>query len=79
MPKLPAVTAKLLAKFLVSQGFTNVRTSGSHMRFHHQDGRRTTVAHHLTTIPKGTLLAILKQTHLNKTELVKYCSKKNRK
>jgi predicted RNA binding protein YcfA (HicA-like mRNA interferase family) len=72
MPKLPAVKSKNLVKALKSIGFLEHRQkSTSHLVMKHKDGRRTVVPVSNKEIPKGTLLAILKNIQVTKDELVK--------
>lgn len=73
MPKLPVVKSKDLVKALKSVGFLEHRQrSTSHLVMKHNDGRRTVVPIHSNKeIPKGTLLALLKDIQITKEELVK--------
>lgn len=70
MPKLPVVTPQNLVKILLKFGFVHVGGSGSHKVMKHGDGRRTTVPMHSKDIPKGTLLAIIRDIEITKEELV---------
>ena len=70
MPKLPVVTPQKLLKILESLGFVHVHGSGSHKVMKHSDGRRTTIPMHGKDIPKGTLLAILRDVEISKEDLV---------
>jgi predicted RNA binding protein YcfA (HicA-like mRNA interferase family) len=73
MPKLPVVKSKDLVRALKSVGFFEHRQkSTSHLVMKHEDGRRTIVPIHSNKdIPKGTLLAILKDIQITKEGLVK--------
>lgn len=73
MPKLPALKSKDLIRALKLFGFFEHRQgSGSHLVMKHNDGRRTIVpVHSSREIPKGTLLAILKDIQITKEELIK--------
>ena len=73
MPKLPVVKSKDLVKILKSVGFFEHRQkSTSHLVMKHSDGRRTIVPIHSNKdIPKGTLLAILRDIQITKEELIK--------
>ena len=73
MPKLPVVKSKDLVKVLRAVGFLEHRQrSTSHLVMKHNDGRRTIVPMHSNKdIPKGTLLAILKDIQITKEELIK--------
>ncbi len=72
MPKTPTITAKELIRALKTLGFFEHRYSGtSHLVMKHKDGRRTVVAIHSgKDIPKGTLLAILRDIQTTKESLV---------
>jgi len=60
MSTTPAVTARTLMKALRSLGFVQTRSRGSHRRFEHPDGRKTTVpVHKGRTIPRGLLRQIV--------------------
>jgi predicted RNA binding protein YcfA (HicA-like mRNA interferase family) len=69
MPKIPVVTAQKLIKVLEIFGFVHVGGSGSHKAMKHASGKRTTVPMHGKDIPKGTLLAILRDAEISKEEL----------
>lgn len=73
MPKLPVVKSNDLVKALKSIGFLEHRQrSTSHLVMKHENGRRTIVPMHSNKdIPKGTLLAILKDIQITKDELIK--------
>ncbi len=73
MPRLPGVKPKDLIRVLESLGFFQHRKmSGSHLILKHTDGRRTTVPiHGGKDIPKGTLLAILKDANVSKEDFLK--------
>lgn len=75
MPKLPVVNPQKLMKVLEVYGFVHVGGSGSHKVMKHVSGRRTTVPTHGKDIPKGTLLAILRDVEISKEELVEALKK----
>ncbi len=71
MPRLPAVKSKELIRVLESVGFIKHRKmSGSHLVLKHSDGRRTTVPVHSKDIPKGTLLAIIKDVKISREDFL---------
>ena len=73
MLRLPAVKPKSLIKVLQSVGFVQHRKmSGSHLVLKHADGRRTTIpVHTKKEVPRGTLLAILKDIKISKEDFLK--------
>lgn len=71
MPKLPALTSKQLLKKLKKLGFVKDHASGSHIiMYHPQTNRRAVVPFHLKDLPKGTLSAILRESGINRDELL---------
>lgn len=70
MPKLPVLTAKKIIKLLGQNGFVLDHTTGSHYIFYNPTrDRHVTVPYHTKDLPKGTLLAILKQAGLDRNDL----------
>ena len=65
--KLPAISADALIRVLEQAGFVNTRKSGgSHWRFCHPDGRKTTIPVHAgKTIGKGLLRRILRDVGIS--------------
>ncbi len=74
MPKLPRVTGKQLLKFLEGEGFEVVRIRGSHFFLRNEVlNLRTTVPIHSKEILRpGTMLGILSDIEMGKTE---FCEK----
>jgi len=72
MPKTPTITAKELIRALKTFGFSEHRQRGtSHLVMKHTDNRRVVIAVHSgKDIPKGTLLAILRDIRISKEELL---------
>jgi predicted RNA binding protein YcfA (HicA-like mRNA interferase family) len=70
--KLPVVSGKALIKFLTHHGFVVVRQHGSHVTLKRIQAPHThvTVPMH-ATVRKGTLLNILNQAELDKSELMR--------
>lgn len=69
MPKIKPITPKELIKRLEKQGFMLQRTTGSHMIFKNSVlGTRANVPFHLREIAKGTLMAIIRESGLNKED-----------
>ena len=70
MPKLPSLTAKKLIRLLKDNGFVLDHATGSHYIFYNSErDRHVTVPYHTYDLPKGTLLAILKQAGLDRNDL----------
>jgi len=68
-PRIPPLTARQVIKILKKNGFILDHTTGSHYIFYNNlTKKRVTVAYHTRTIPKGTLLAILKQSGLSASD-----------
>ena len=62
MPVLPIFSGKKFLKFLISIGFVELRTRGSHTRLKHSDGRVTTVPiHGNRDLPKGLIRKIIRE------------------
>ena len=60
MSTTPVVTARELMRVLRKLGFVQTRSRGSHRRFEHPDGRKTTVpVHRGRDIPRGLLRQIV--------------------
>jgi predicted RNA binding protein YcfA (HicA-like mRNA interferase family) len=57
------------AKFLTVMGFVKTRQKGSHCRFVHPDGRKTTIPVHDGDLGKGLYFAILKQAGINQADI----------
>jgi len=70
MSTLPAYTSKKLIKLLQNKGFVFDRASGSHQIYMLPDrSKRVIVPMHNKDLPKGTLISILKQAGIDKSEL----------
>ncbi len=69
MTKLVTTSGKKLCEILIKLGFEQVYGKGSHIRFRHQDGRRTVVpVYGNEDLGKGLLRVILRQIKLSKEE-----------
>jgi predicted RNA binding protein YcfA (HicA-like mRNA interferase family) len=71
MPKLAEVLPKDLLEALLKAGFFISNQSGSHVRLHHPDGRRATLAILTKPFPKGTFGSILRQVQMSREEIEK--------
>lgn len=69
MTKLPIVKPKELAKALKKMGFKSRPGKGSHVVFHHDDGRYASISIHSKPLGKGLLNKILKQLDISREEL----------
>lgn len=69
---LPVLTARELIRILEDMGFQNTRKSkGSHFRYIHSDGRKTTVpVHKGRTISRGLLRKIIRDIELSPEEFI---------
>lgn len=72
------LTPKELIKILEGIGFRETRVTGSHHRFVHQDGRKTTIPiHGNEPIGIGLLLKIIKKdVQMEKNEFFKLAEKR---
>lgn len=70
--KLARISGRELCKVVEKLGFLKVHQVGSHCRYVHPDGRKTTIpVHSNEDLGKGLLLEILKQIKLTREELEK--------
>ena len=61
MAEYPTISFKTLISRLKTLGFEPVRQKGSHIRFVHPDGRKTTIPDHGNKdVPKGLLSKIIR-------------------
>lgn len=61
MTSYPTMTFKNLIRKIQKLGFQQVRQKGSHIRFVHPDGRKTTIPDHGDKdVPKGLLSKIIR-------------------
>lgn len=62
MTSVPAIPPRELIRVLRQLGLEEVRVRGSHHRFAHPDGRRTTVPVHAgRDVPRGLLRKIVRE------------------
>lgn len=69
MPIFAQVRPKDLVSALQKLGFIISHQTGSHMRLHHPDGRKTTIALHSKPLSKGTFAAILRQAQVTRSKI----------
>ena len=73
MPRLPPVRPRVVLQFLERNGFMLDHTSGSHFIFYHPvSHRRAVVPRHNRDMPKGTLIALLREAGFTRDELVRF-------
>ncbi|OGQ94194.1 MAG: hypothetical protein A2521_05895 [Deltaproteobacteria bacterium RIFOXYD12_FULL_57_12] len=61
MTTFPSITFQQLIKKVTDLGFQKIRQKGSHIRFAHPDGRKTTIpGHGNKDVPKGLLSKIIR-------------------
>jgi predicted RNA binding protein YcfA (HicA-like mRNA interferase family) len=73
MPKLPTVKPRVVVQFLEQNGFVLDHVSGSHFIFYHPvSRRRAVVARHRRDLPKGTLIALLREAGFSREELAAF-------
>lgn len=72
-PSLRTVTTREFVRALEADGFTWVRSRGSHRVYRHTDGRRVVVAYHRpgATFPPKTLGAMLSATQWIEEDLIR--------
>lgn len=67
--KLVPISGRELCKIVEKLGFEKVHQVGSHARYVHADGRKTTIpVHGNEELGKGLLLEILKQVKISRDE-----------
>lgn len=70
MSRLPSLSPKKIIKILKQRGFQIDHTTGSHFIFYNPaTKRRALVAYHAKELPRGTLIAILKQAGISTEDL----------
>ncbi len=70
MSNNPSLTPKDLIKMLIRRGFIFDRSKGSHQIYINPETRkRAIVPMHTKDLPTGTMMAILKQAGIDKSEL----------
>jgi predicted RNA binding protein YcfA (HicA-like mRNA interferase family) len=65
------LSADEVIRILYQFGFKQVRQSGSHIHLWNEDRRRLVTVPNHAEIAKGTLLSILKQADIEKSEFLK--------
>lgn len=61
MTDIPSISFRMLIRKIKQLGFEDIRQKGSHIRFVHPDGRRTTIPDHGNRdVPQGLLIKIVR-------------------
>ena len=61
MTDIPTISFRTLIRSVEKLGFEAVRRKGSHIRFVHPDGRKTTIPDHGNSdVPQGLLVKIVR-------------------
>lgn len=68
MSNIANIKVQEMERVLKKAGFTPQVGKGSHKRFKHLNGRRTTLAYHPGNIPKPIVAKILKQAGISLEE-----------
>ena len=72
MSKLPMANFKTMDKILHRLSFASVRQKGSHVFYHHADGRTTTLPNHGNReISRSLMREILREVSISPDEFVK--------
>ena len=74
MTQYPSISFNKLISIVSKLGFQKLRQKGSHIRFIHPDGRKTTIPDHgKKDVPKGLLSKIIKyDLELTPDDFVKF-------
>lgn len=73
MPKLPGVKPRVVIQFLEQNGFVLDHVSGSHFVYYHfSSRRRAVVPRHHRDLPKGTLIALLREAGFSRRDLIRF-------
>lgn len=71
--KLNLVSGRDMCKIVEKLGFTKIHQVGSHVRYIHSDGRKTTIpVHSNEMLGRGLISEILKQIKLSREEYEKH-------
>ena len=72
MTRLVLVTGKEMCKILERLGFQKIHQVGSHVRYHHTEGRQTVVpVHGNEQLGRGLIMEILKQIKITRDDYEK--------
>ncbi len=77
MPKFSVITSKKLIQTVKELGFQLDHTTGSHFVFYHpKTKKRAVVPYHIKDLPEGTIMSILREAGISRTDLEKLRKKK---
>ncbi len=79
IPKLPVLSANKVVKALKRAGFEVVRQSRSHIHLWLKEKRTLVTVPNHNELAKGTLIAIIKQSKMERDEFFSYVRKKIKK
>ena len=73
-PRLPGLTAKQVLRVFKKAGFYVHHQTGSHATLKHVEdpAKRVTIPIHARELPRGTLMAIVKQAGMTQDEFLRY-------
>jgi predicted RNA binding protein YcfA (HicA-like mRNA interferase family) len=76
-PKLPAIKARQIIRFLEQNGFILDHVSGSHYIYYRSASRRRAVVpQHNRDMPKGTLMSLLREAGFTREELLDFLAER---
>jgi len=74
--RLPIVDFKTMEKILLSLGFENVRSRGSHFFYRHADGRTTTLPNHKgRDLSRSLIREIIREIELTPEQFIQELDK----
>ncbi|BCX15119.1 MAG: hypothetical protein KatS3mg097_011 [Candidatus Parcubacteria bacterium] len=77
MPKLPSIKSDVLLNFFYFQGFILDHITGSHyILYHPKIFKRAVIPYNKKDLPKGTVLAILRESGFSRKDLIEFLTKK---
>ena len=73
MPRLPAVRPREITRFVEQRGFVLDHVSGSHfIDYNPVSRKRAVVPKHNRDLPKGTLMALLREAGFTRDEFMEF-------
>lgn len=72
MPRIPSFKPRVLVKKFEKFGYKKDHQTGSHIILYHpKTKKRIVIPMHVRELPRGTLIAIIKQSGITKEEFMK--------